>query len=382
MKSLKKFSLAVCLYALALNAWSAEVLHYVLAPGSTITPCEGPTATGPTEALTGRLDWVLYSAPIPETIIAFDAVDLDFQSASFRLTLNRTSANDVMTAVHTDSSLTVFDEVVDCSGLNLPVAGLMGLDPPGAYAGPPTRPNVLNYPNVAAGPLGGGVFAAKLRLIVVMEDLLNVAPSFTKGPDITVLQNCGAQTIAEWAIDITAGPPREAGQTVAFTVTADNASLFAAGPAISPDGTLTFRPALNRSGTSHVTVVLQDNGGTAYGGQDTSVPQTFTITVLSPAQALGLLIADVERADLGRINKRPLLASLYAARAALQRGNSRAAINELRAFESKLQVQVAPVYPDLAQEWISEAEAIIGTFAGASSKPVQPARAAASLPQL
>ena len=36
----------------------------------------------------------------------------------------------------------------------------------------------------------------------------------------------------------------------------------------------------NASGSATVTVTLQDNGGTARGGVDTSAPQTFTITVL------------------------------------------------------------------------------------------------------
>ena len=44
-------------------------------------------------------------------------------------------------------------------------------------------------------------------------------------------------------------------------------------------GTLTFQVAPNANGEAHVTVALHDDGGTALGGVDTSVPQTFTITV-------------------------------------------------------------------------------------------------------
>ena len=50
-------------------------------------------------------------------------------------------------------------------------------------------------------------------------------------------------------------------------------------PAIAATGTLTYTPAANANGTATVTVRLQDNGGTANGGQDTSAAQTFTITV-------------------------------------------------------------------------------------------------------
>src|SRR5262249_30976463 len=46
-------------------------------------------------------------------------------------------------------------------------------------------------------------------------------------------------------------------------------------------GTLTYTLAPNRFGVATVTVLLKDDGGTANGGQDTSAPQTFTITVTS-----------------------------------------------------------------------------------------------------
>ena len=82
-----------------------------------------------------------------------------------------------------------------------------------------------------------------------------------------------------WATAISAGP-NEAGQTVAFNVTANtNVALFSAGPAVSPTGVLTYTPAANANGTATITLVLQDNGGTANGGVDTSATQTFTITV-------------------------------------------------------------------------------------------------------
>ena len=42
---------------------------------------------------------------------------------------------------------------------------------------------------------------------------------------------------------------------------------------------LTYTAAPNATGTATITVALQDNGGTANGGVDTSAPQTFTITV-------------------------------------------------------------------------------------------------------
>jgi uncharacterized repeat protein (TIGR01451 family) len=95
----------------------------------------------------------------------------------------------------------------------------------------------------------------------------------------------GGANQAHWIDDlaITAYPldasSVEAGQTVQFIVSNDNPGLFTAQPALSPDGTLTYKSAAGMLGVAHVTVVAKDNGGTAYGGNDTSAPQTFGITV-------------------------------------------------------------------------------------------------------
>ena len=125
---------------------------------------------------------------------------------------------------------------------------------------------------------------------------MNDVPSFTKGGDQglapLVLEDAGAQTVANWATNISAGPPNETDglclplsaaacqQTVTFQVTNNtNTALFAAQPAIAPNGTLTYEPAPNANGSATVTVTLRDTGGTANGGVDTSASQTFTITV-------------------------------------------------------------------------------------------------------
>jgi hypothetical protein len=105
-------------------------------------------------------------------------------------------------------------------------------------------------------------------------------PSFTKGPDQSVLSLLGAQTVPGWATAISPGPANESSQNVTFTVTNDNNSLFSAQPAIAPNGTLTYTPALLAVGSATVTVRAHDDGGNSNGGNDTSPPQTFTITIL------------------------------------------------------------------------------------------------------
>ena len=110
----------------------------------------------------------------------------------------------------------------------------------------------------------------------------NDAPSFTKGADQTVVEDAGPQTVNNWATNLVKGPANEAAQTLNFEITNNtNAALFSAAPAISPTGTLTYTAAPDAHGTATITAVLKDSGGTENAGVDTSVAQTFVITVLS-----------------------------------------------------------------------------------------------------
>lgn len=108
---------------------------------------------------------------------------------------------------------------------------------------------------------------------------VNDAPSFTKGSNLTVSEDAGAQSIVGWATGISAGPADESGQTLTFTVSNTNNALFSVQPSIDGSGTLSFILAANAYGVTTVTVTLKENGGTANGGIDTSAAQTFTITV-------------------------------------------------------------------------------------------------------
>jgi hypothetical protein len=77
------------------------------------------------------------------------------------------------------------------------------------------------------------------------------------------------------------GPADEADQTVvAYNVSnIGDTALFADLPAIDSEGNLTYTPATDVFGTSTFDVAVQDSGGAANGGVDTSLTQTFTITV-------------------------------------------------------------------------------------------------------
>ena len=125
----------------------------------------------------------------------------------------------------------------------------------------------------------GGHDTSPTQTFTITVTGVNDPPSFTKGANQTFLEDSGAHTIASWATAISPGPPDEAGQSVSFVVDSNIPDLFSSGPAVSSSGTLTFTPTLNANGTSTVTIHAVDNGGTANGGDDTSLPQTFTITL-------------------------------------------------------------------------------------------------------
>jgi large repetitive protein len=125
----------------------------------------------------------------------------------------------------------------------------------------------------------GALFSAPVTVLLTVKPV-NDPPSFSlAGSNISVGASDGAQVVNNWATGISAGPPDEAGQTVSFEVSNDNPGVFAEQPAIDANGTLTFTPAAPSGTPVTVTVVAKDNGGTANGGNDTSGPQTFTITI-------------------------------------------------------------------------------------------------------
>ena len=104
---------------------------------------------------------------------------------------------------------------------------------------------------------------------------VNDAPTFNLNASALNATNFNLiQTNVAFARSMSAGPSDEAAQQLAFAVSTTNSALFDIQPAISTNGTLTFRPALNKSGTAYVSVRLTDNGGSSNGGTNGSTAQT------------------------------------------------------------------------------------------------------------
>jgi hypothetical protein len=198
-------------------------------------------------------------------------------------------ANDVNAATNEDNTVTITLSGSDADGDPLTFSIVSG--PSNGSLGPivPTGPTTatVNYtPNLNFNGVDSFVYQANdgnggtdNATVTIAVAPVNDPPSFLAGPSVTVLEDSGAQTYTNWAMSISAGPADESGQTVTFTVTASNPSLFSVQPAVSSTGTLTFTPAANAHGTSSISITAQDNGGTANGGNDTSAPQSSSITI-------------------------------------------------------------------------------------------------------
>src|SRR5439155_466796 len=77
------------------------------------------------------------------------------------------------------------------------------------------------------GTANGGIDTSAAQTFVIDVQPINVAPSFTKGPDQAVLEDSGAQSVPNWATGISTGPPNESGQAVHFNITGNTTpSLF------------------------------------------------------------------------------------------------------------------------------------------------------------
>ncbi len=91
---------------------------------------------------------------------------------------------------------------------------------------------------------------------------------------------------------------------------------------------------------------------------------TVTVEVITPAEAVVIVIGLLDDSNLPRNRRQPLLASLGVAAASFERGNFTAGANQLEAFQHKVRAQVTPFAPELAKELLSAAQTILDALAG------------------
>jgi len=200
-------------------------------------------------------------------------------------------ANDLTPSTNEDNTITITLSGTDADGDSLTFSIVSGPSHGGLGTITSTGPTTatvdytpsLNYNGsdsfvYQANDGNGGTDNANASISIVA---VNDPPTFTIGSPVTVLEDSGASTYTSWITSISAGPTTDetSSQTVSFNVTNDNNALFSVQPAVNSSGTLTFTLAANANGSATITVEAQDSGGIANGGDDTSNPQTSSVTV-------------------------------------------------------------------------------------------------------
>ena len=125
--------------------------------------------------------------------------------------------------------------------------------------------------------------ASSSQSITFNINSVNDRPTFTKGGNQSVKAGM-AQTIAGWASSFNSGAANEIQNVAGYTieiVNSVNADIFEVAPTINLAGELSYtaKSGITTSKTATIEVKVQDDGGTNNGGVNTSVAQTFTITV-------------------------------------------------------------------------------------------------------
>ena len=130
------------------------------------------------------------------------------------------------------------------------------------------------------GRANGGVDTMTKTFVINILPV-NDPPTINLAGNQSVRADVGLRNVTNFANGFQPGGGEdEALQEISdFIVTVDSPGLFSVLPSISVNGTLTYAPAIDRTGTATVSVQVRDSGGRANGGNDLSAVQTFTITV-------------------------------------------------------------------------------------------------------
>ena len=159
-----------------------------------------------------------------------------------------------------------------------PTRGTLTLNANGSFSYTPNA-NANGTDSFTYNAFDGQVPSTTPATVTITITPVNDAPSFTAGPNQTVNEDAGPQTVNPWATALNDGDP-EVAQNLSFEITNNtNAALFSTVPAVSSTGVLTYTPAANANGSATITLRIRDDGGTANGGVDVSATQSFTITV-------------------------------------------------------------------------------------------------------
>jgi uncharacterized delta-60 repeat protein len=117
---------------------------------------------------------------------------------------------------------------------------------------------------------------------VLTVNSVNDAPTLDPISDPAAIDEDAARQTVNLT-GITPGPANESSQTLSITATSNNTALIPdpiVGALTGTSSSLSYTPVANAFGNAHITVQVQDNGGTDSGGVDT-ITRSFTVVVNS-----------------------------------------------------------------------------------------------------
>ncbi|MBW4648780.1 MAG: DUF4347 domain-containing protein [Kastovskya adunca ATA6-11-RM4] len=157
--------------------------------------------------------------------------------------------------------------------------------------------------NVNPGTSGGASpFSIATETASIVINSVNDAPSFTPGRNQNAIAGSGLQTVTEWAGNFNPGASELTQSVDSYIVNVtSNPGIFTTPPTIDPlTGNLTYTTAtIDTATTATIEVQVKDNGGIANGGVDTSVVQTFQITVNPRTPTVSIQATDADAAESG-----------------------------------------------------------------------------------
>jgi hypothetical protein len=137
----------------------------------------------------------------------------------------------------------------------------------------------------------------------------------------------------------------ELGETLAYSWIYEDGTVLGNSPLLA-----------GRFGLGCHTVTLTVSDGT----DQAAVSASFC--VITPGEVVEQCIVLLDSADIGRQDKRPLIATLKAATASFDRGNCSAATGQLRAFQNKVQAQLARDHPEAARFFLAYIEDLLNAI--------------------
>ena len=196
------------------------------------------------------------------------------------------AVNDIPPPILEDATATNFDVLANDTDTNLDPASITINTPPANGTANPLPDGTIDYqpdpdtngPDSFTYQVCDTAGLCDTATVTITVTPVNDQPGFTAGSDIIANATDPPYSQAGWATGITTGPTNETSQTLAFTVTAADPSLFSVQPNLSSTGTLTFTPS-GTTGATTITIQLTDNGGTTNGGNNTTTAQTALITL-------------------------------------------------------------------------------------------------------